>query len=83
MSTELSPQLNAVLRKFDSDEINDSLDVEERAVLLHRLVSELPGPVRGPAGVVLCRYEDIQAVTRHTDVIMGDPEGEGYKLDGS
>ncbi len=83
MSREFSPQLDAVLRKFDSDEINNSLDLEERAPLLHELVSELPGPVRGPAGVVLCRYEDIQAVTRHGDVIMGDPEGEGYKSMGA
>lgn len=81
--TTLDARLSAVLRKFDADEFNDSLDVEDRASLMHDLVTSLPGPVRGPAGVVLCRYADIQQVTRNAVVEMGDPGGEGYKSMGA
>ena len=76
-------RMRGVIRRFGSDEINHSLDLEERAPLLHELLLAHPQPLRGPAGVVLCRFEDIQQVTRHTDVVMGDPDGEGYKSMGA
>jgi cytochrome P450 len=72
-------QGDPLIRRLKREDYNDSLNVEDRASLMYGLVTAVDGPVRTDRGVLFCRFSDVQQMTRHPSIVMGDPGGEGYK----